>query len=217
MWSVADIADALERGVVDRAAELDSEQAVYGIDAQAEIELHPLLAASLANAGYGVYREQQYPSDRERRRRSEGERCDLVLTFDGRPLRDPESRRTLFETPDTADVNEAYWLEVKVVAQYTVDGPNARYTSQMLSPVRRDVVKLAKDRFIYHAGVLLLLFIEDERVAAHDLEVWMDQCLRRSLPVGAPAVRGVPLANRLGNAHAAIAVVPVGRMLEVPR
>ena len=74
MYSYPDIADALEAGLVAAAQRLDDEQAVYGLDASNELELHPRLAEAIASAGYGVHREQRYPSDRKKRKESEGER-----------------------------------------------------------------------------------------------------------------------------------------------
>ena len=82
MWSVADIADALEIGLTHKAEQLDKEQAVRGLDSLEELDLHPIIAAALLEAGYGVHREQRYPADQLKRKRSEGERCDFVLTQD---------------------------------------------------------------------------------------------------------------------------------------
>ena len=52
--------------------------------------------------GLGVHREQRYPADRARRRESEGERCDFVLTPDGRPLAAPDDSTVLPPTPPQA-------------------------------------------------------------------------------------------------------------------
>lgn len=209
MWSIADIADALESGLGRHAAHLDAEQAIYGLDNLDELALHPLLAQALESAGYGVHREQRYPADRLRRSESEGERCDLVLTPDRRPLVVPEAKATLFEPADAVPPDEAFWLEVKIVAQFTSDGPNRAYASQLLANVRRDVTKLAKDREILHSGLLIVLFAADRRVAEHDLGIWHARCLERSLPIGAPALRLIGLNDRIGNGLAAIALYPV--------
>jgi hypothetical protein len=209
MWSPADIADAVEQGFARRARELDEEHAVYGLDVLDELRLHPLIEASFRKAGYGVHREQRYPADRRKRILSEGERCDFVLTAEGRPLRNPEAAATLFDPSDATDLDEAYWLEVKTVSQFTPAGPNPQYASQLLSTVRRDVSKLSKDPDILHAGLLIVLFVEDERVAEHDLRIWHERCIARGLPVGAPAVRLLPITERLGHALCAIAVFPV--------
>jgi hypothetical protein len=209
MWSLPDIADALEAGLRAETARLDVEQAVTGLDGREELELHPMLAAALTGAGFGVHREQRYPADRGKRSESEGERCDLVLTPDGRGLAKPEAEETLFEDLEEVPLDEAFWLEVKVVAQYQLEGPNQTYSSQLLSTVREDVTKLAKDRGILHAGLLIVLFVQHKEIAEHDLGVWQDECLKRTLPITAPYVRGVPITDRLGNTHCALALYGV--------
>jgi hypothetical protein len=205
----ADIADACALGLTDHAMTLELERAVRGMDALDEVQLHPILAEALSCAGYGVHREIRYPADRHRRRNSEGERCDLVLTPDGRPLRTPEAAQTLFDEPDAVDLDDAYWLEVKSVAQFTMEGANRQYASELLSTVSRDVAKLSKDMGILHAGLLLLLFVENCEVAQHDLKIWQDRCIERSLPIAAPSLREVPLNDRMGNRVCVVALYPV--------
>lgn len=212
MWSPADIADAVADGLRRRAAALDAEHAVYGLDALDEVQLHPFIAEALSHDGYGVYREQRYPADLRRRRESEGERCDFVLTPAGQPLRAAESKATLFEPEDAIDLDEAFWLETKVVAQYTPEGPNRQYASQFLSTVRHDVTKLAKDPGIFHAGLLIVLFVRDETVAKHDLDIWQDRCLQRMLPIAAPSIRHVPISDRMGHSLCTVALYPVRRL-----
>ncbi|MBT8485743.1 MAG: hypothetical protein HKO59_13770 [Phycisphaerales bacterium] len=211
MWPLADIADEIEATLRREAERCDREQAVRGLDTLDEIDLHPILADGLRHAGYGVAREQRYPSDWKRRRETEGERCDLVLTNDGRPLRVPDRRATLFDDPDAVDLDEALWLEVKVVLQHTEEGPNARYASSLLSTVRQDVAKLSKDDGILHAALLIVLFVADAMVAEHDLGIWQNKCLDRGLPIGAPYRRTREITDRLGNRACVIALYPVGR------
>ncbi len=211
--SVADIADAIEAGLRDRCARLDLEQAVYGLDALDELALHPIIAEALrAHGGFGVHREQRYPGDRMRRRVSEGERCDFVLTPDGRELVKEDARGTLFDAPDSIGLDEAFWLEAKIVSQFTIDGPNHNYSSQLLSTVREDIVKLAKDPGILQAGLLIILFVRDEQVIDNDLNIWQNRCIERGLPIGAPSRRTFPLADRHGNACCAIAVYPIAHL-----
>jgi hypothetical protein len=207
--SPADIADAIEAGLKRSLAHLDHEQAVYGLDSRSELELHPVLEDALRAAGFGVHREQRYPGDRALRRVSEGERCDFVLTPDGTPLMAEDSRGTLFDDPAATPLDEAFWLEVKVVAQFAPEGPNANYSSQLLSAVREDVSKLAKDAGILQAGLLIVLFVRDHSIAEHDLKIWQDRCLDRGLPLAAPSRRAIAMTDRHGNACCAIAVYPV--------
>jgi hypothetical protein len=209
MWSVADVADAIDAGLRRRCAQLDEEHAVYGLDTLDEVALHPILAEAIAGAGYGVAREVRYPADHHKRKESHGERCDLVLTPDARPLVSTEAKATLFEAPDAVPFDEAFWLEVKTVAQHTTDGPNGSYSSQLLSTIRQDVTKLSKDPNILHAGLLIVMFVHDARVATHDLGIWQDRCLDRGLPIGAPYLRGIPITDRHGNGHLQVAAYSV--------
>jgi hypothetical protein len=209
MWSPADIADAVAAGLADEAARLDREQAVYGLDALDELGLHPIVAASLERGGYGVHREERYPSCRPSHRRlTEGERCDFVLTRGRRPLVTPAGAGTLFEPADAVHLDEAYWLEVKAVAQFTPEGPNAAYSSELLSVVRGDLFKLGRESGILHGGLLLLLFVGDERVAEHDVRIWYERCVARGAPMGYPSRRIIPITDRLGHSACAIVVAP---------
>lgn len=212
IWSVADIADALEQGLRGEESRLRTEQAVYGLDALDERRLHPVFERGLREAGYGVHREIRYPADRRHRRESEGERCDFVMAHDGRPLRETERARTLFDSPASAELDEAFWLEIKVAWQYTMEGPNPRYAAQMLSIARGDVNKLSKDRGILHSGLGMVAFVETEDIARHDLRVWYERYVSRGLPVGYPCIRLVSILNRLGNSICAMALCPVNHL-----
>jgi hypothetical protein len=211
-WSVADIADALEEGLRCEDLRFREEQAVYGLDALDELRLHPIIERSLQDAGYGVHREVRYPADRRKWRESEGERCDFVITHDGRALRESERARTLFEPANCAELDEAFWLEIKAAWQYTIDGPNPRYAAQMLSVARGDVAKLSKDRDILHAGLGMIAFVESEEIGRHDLGVWYERYVARGLPVGYPSIRMAGLVNRLGNDVCAVALCPVNHL-----
>lgn len=208
-YFASDIVEAAVAGLDRHAEALDAERAVRGMDSLDEVELHPILAAGLASAGFGVHREVRYPADWRKRRASEGERCDFVLTPDGRPLQSPEAAMTLFEPPDAVELDDAYWLEVKTVAQWTPEGPNRQYSSELLSTVSRDVRKLSKDMGILHAGLLLVLFVQHLEVADHDLRIWQDQCLAKSLPIEAPSRRSLTLSDRIGNSVCVAALYPV--------
>lgn len=210
--STSDIADAVETGLVAALDQLDAEQAVYGLDIREELALHPVIADAFLKAGYGVYREQRYPADRRRRKVSEGERCDFVITPGGQALLQPDLAATLFDPADAMPLCDAFWLEVKIVSQFNSEGPNRNYSAQLLAPVGRDVSKLSKDPGILHAGLMIILFVEDQRVADHDLDIWQQRCLKRGLPIGAPAQRTIRITNRHGNGVAAIALFPVSHL-----
>lgn len=209
MWDCADIVDAIASGLGELEAERTLEQAVCGIDACDELQLHEHLERALRGSGYGVHREQRYPRDRRKRRLSEGDRCDFVLTADARPLREEAARSTLFEDPAAVPLDEAFWLEVKLVHQFTECGANAGYASQLLSTVKQDVTKLSRDTTILHAGLLIVLFVESPTVAEHDLRIWQDRCLERMLPIAAPYTRCMQISNRVGNECCHLSLHPV--------
>ncbi len=208
-WFPADIADAVEAGLAEQARLDDQEHAVYGFDALDELGLHPILQETLRHAGFGVWAEQRYPGHWHKTRRSEGLRCDVVLTPDGLPLRDEAVRGTLFDDGSAVDPQSAYWLEIKAVAQHQTDGPFKRYSAELLSPVAKDVQKIWSDGVIQHGGLLIVLFTQDQATAEHDLAAWHERCMRRGFPVGPPAVRGLPITDRIGNAWCTVAVFGV--------
>lgn len=84
-WLTSEIADVVVQGLRRRAEEDDVEQAVYGLDAEDELGLHPLIQVALRTCGWGVWPEQRYPSDWAKPKHSEGQRCDVVLTRDDLP------------------------------------------------------------------------------------------------------------------------------------
>ena len=208
-FSLPGIADSIEACLASEAARLDLEQSVRGLDALDELGLHPLLQAGLREAGYGVFAEQRYPAATPIRRDSEGERCDLVLTPRALELAVPNREPTLFDPPDAVALDEALWIEVKVVGQYTPEGANARYASHLLGDVRRDVRKLSRDPGICSAALLIVLFARDQEVAAHDLAAWLTRCLDQDLPIGSPCLRSFSLNDRLGNGVCMVGVYPV--------
>lgn len=207
-WSTGMIADAVSDGLHAVAQSQDHEQVVYGFDHCDELGLHPLIHQALRDRGFGVWPEQRYPSAWIRSRKSEGLRCDVVLTEDADVLglRDPELRNTLFDQGHACDPEDAYWLEIKTVAQYTIDGPFRRYSSELSTPVSKDIKKLWKDGLIRHAGLLLVLFTADKMIADHDLAVWYHRCLNRGDSIEPPALRGFEITDRIGNSYCSVGV-----------
>ncbi len=211
-WDTASIVEAVAAHLRARAEADDIEQAVYSIDAMEELQLHPLIQAGLREQGWGVWPEQRYPSDRLSRRKTEGRRCDVVLTPDGRPLVDPDAETTLFEPADAVPLEAAFWLEIKTVAQHTTEGPFPRYAAELLQPVSRDIKKMASDRWLYHSGLMLVLFNATAEIAEHDLHAWQQRVGQRGYPIATPTQRGFALNDRLGNAWCSIALFPVRRL-----
>lgn len=229
-WSLPDIADAAADALHARAAALDREQAIRGLDALGEADLHPILASALASQGIHTLREWPYPSPaRPRPLPRDRERCDLVLTPRDAPppldpiaqaIRDEALAASLFaelapETPPTTSPEDLFWLEVKLVGQYViVDGAaraNASYASELVA-AGRDLDKLSRDPRILCAGLLLVLFTRDEATAAHDLDAAAHRWLDRAWPAHAGERRGFAIADRIANAWCAIALMPTRAM-----
>lgn len=160
-------------------------------------------------------------------------RCDLVLLPDpGAILHDPvaaelaarraaetaplfvQARSTSGDVPaEATGPEEAFWLEVKAVGQFTYSAgipvPNQTYTSELLALAAADIPKLAGDPRIRHAGLLIVLFTRDQATAQHDLETFRRQCLQRGRSIGMPALTGFSLVDRIGNGWCAVAILPV--------
>lgn len=231
MWDPAMLAEAAAAGLLAELERRRQDQSPYGLDALSETELHPLLGEGLRAASLGVHPEQPYPTPPTlRARHRERERCDLVLTADpSLRLRDAVQElaildaagQTLFalaaqeelESEPAASPDEAFWLEVKCIGQFTytqgVPGPNRTYTAELLTNAAADVVKLARDGAILHAGLLLVLFTADETTARHDLGVFIHRCLDRGLTISSPSTADFPIEDRIGNTRCTVALVPV--------
>ncbi len=234
MWDVRAILHALYEGLRLREDELSREQAVRGLDALDELAMHPLLAGSLAAAGWGVLREVPYPvtaglgSAGARPRHRERDRCDLVLTPEtGMTLTDPVAvlrerdkwQGSLFESQaqtaapavHTCAPTDAFWLEVKVVGQFAfvhgVPVANGSYGSQLTAAFAGDLSKLAADAEVRFGAALLVLFTQDEATAKHDLPVAMHRVLDKGFSLRNPAIESFAITDRVGNGCCTLALV----------
>src|SRR5262249_10947789 len=133
---------------------------------------------------------------------------------DGAPLLDPQAQGTLFEAPNASALESAFWLEIKTVGQHTINGPFERYSAELLAPVSRDIKKLANDNLIYHAGLLLVLFNENEAVARVVLVVWEACGLKRGWVVGGRLTRYFGITDGMGNGYMSCALFPIRRFWE---
>lgn len=229
MWSPDQLLALARRGLEAAERRAVEAQDVHGLDARREVELHPVLAEGFRAGGLGVLREQPYPGEVQRRaKRPSRDRCDLVLL--PRPslrLADPvsyliESDRdaaTLFAgiapPPDPTRVGpeDAYWLEVKAVGQFTytdgVPGENRAYGTELVRGLCDDLAKLAQEAFIHAGGVLLIHFTRTDDVAAHDLDAAMHRVLDRGLPVRSPRREMFTISDRIGNAGCSVALLEI--------
>jgi hypothetical protein len=116
------------------------------------------------------------------------------------------------------DPSDAFWLEVKTVGQFCythgVPGPNRAYSSELLRLASSDIPKLAKEPLAKFAGILVVIFTEDEATAKHDLHVFMHRCLDKNLPVQSPSSAGFGIADIIGNTRCTVMTVPVRQEAE---
>lgn len=229
IWNAADVLAGASAGLSHEAASLEREQAVRGLDALGEVQLHPLLAAGLRDSGLGVLRERPYPGIvKGRRKRSERSRCDLVLLpHVGMKLRDPVEElaeaeakaATLFAgvrdapAPNTIGSHNAYWLEVKSVGQHTytagVPGPNPAYSDEITHAYADDLAKLAQEAHIVRGGLLVVLFTADTATASHDLGIALARAMDNGLPVRSPDTTQFGIADRIGNRWCTISLIEI--------
>lgn len=197
-------------------------------EASPPIDISDYTEADLANVD-PITGELPDPRDRMR--------CDLVLTPEpglrlGDPLavvksalsRKKQAAGTLFAAVEAAEPEpqpppnsclpeDAFWLEVKLVGQFTysagIAGPNVSYATELTRGPAADIKKLSADGRIAHAAALILLFTHDQPTAEHDLAQAMHRCLDRNLPIGSPISRSIPISDRIGNQLLTACLVPV--------
>lgn len=225
------ILDSALDALVYHANQLDTEQAVRGLDALSELDFHKIIELALSHANLGVHREAHYPSDGDAyTHATHRNRCDFALSPNpDRKLLDPAAelkqlalaQDTLFaeipqSNPDpstTCTPEDALWIEIKTCAQHAyrdgVPSPNPSYAHQLVSGLQTDLCKLAADPHIWHAGVLFIIFTESDVIARHDLNQAAHTCMGQDLPLRSPLIATHPITDRAGNACVAVGLFPV--------
>ncbi|MFG0245471.1 MAG: hypothetical protein ACF8MF_05390 [Phycisphaerales bacterium JB052] len=231
MWSPHDILDPIRVHLERENESLRAQQAVRGLDSLREIDLHPLISQAFSDAPTHSLREVYYPNfETELPKGPQRDRCDLVLLEAGKnEIYDPvdahkklqSASGTLFEPvaslPDIeaheCEPTDAFWVEIKIIAQNRyIEGvpvPNAKYAHELLSGPRTDVIKLAAEPFIRHAGVLVVIFTEHEEAGIHDLSMAMREMIDQDLPVGMPEYTSLPIVDHAGNAWCTLGLIPL--------
>jgi hypothetical protein len=137
------------------------------------------------------------------------QRCDLVLTVRGCPLRLDSNPPTLFDPAQQASPEEALWLEVKVAYQFREGGSrHGGYGQQWRTAVIDDLRKMESDRRIHEAGLLLVVFNESEEVLNKDLDLFESVLVIKEVLAGFRQVRSVPILDRMGHRLCSIAMFP---------
>jgi hypothetical protein len=211
MWSIEPIVAAAMSALEDAADRAVLEQAVRGIDSLTELGVQAIVAAGLAAVGFGVYREARYPSDRHHARRSQGRRCDLVLTPPGLHLESETEQIEVFVGGPVCPIAQALWIEVKVVAQFVECRANRGYSAAIQGLVWSDLEKLASETKLEHVAQLIVLFTVDASVADHDVDISLARAMGRGLLLDRPRSRGFEIPDRSGNRRCTTVLVPVRR------
>lgn len=207
MWDFSTLADHLAQTIGHAEADLRLEQAVYGLDARDELQIQALLAEGLKKH-YEVAREVHYPST-VGRKLSHRQRCDLVLTDRGRPLRLDSAEPTLFDPAHQAGPTDALWLEVKVAFQFREGGlRHGGYGGQWRTHVIEDLRKMEADPLIRHAGLVLVVFNESEQILNKDADLFESVLTIKEVLAGFRQVRSVPILDRIGHRICSILVWP---------
>lgn len=214
-WDLFEIASLAVGALRAEAARIDQEQAALGIDAMDELALHDLLRRGIGDR-YPVLTEQRYPVARGRTRRSEGERCDIVVvpqgTGEAPHLTDPLDVGTLFQGRGI-DPREALWIEVKGVWHHALtDGiarPNPAYTAQLTRLVAADLRKLRAEQGIDWAAMMVVAFHESAAIADHDLAAWREAMALKGLMPAAPIIERFAITERIGNGVCSVVVSTV--------
>ena len=231
MWSYSEIVHSVSDAFETYERDLLDEHAVAGLDSYREIDLHPIAYYGLTTCFQSILREVCLPStERDLPGRNARERVDLVILPDGKKsIYDPvdahkdlqRASGTLFEpvatlpTPkaDECPPTEAMWIEIKSVPQFRyVDGvpvPNTKYAQELIAGPREDVIKLASDPQIRHAGVLVIVFTELREAGPHDLSMSIRAMIDQDLPVGSPEIEQVEIQDRGGNVWCTLGLIPV--------
>jgi hypothetical protein len=207
VWDFSTLADHLHQTLERAESDLRLDQAVYGLDAKDEASLQSLLAAGLSHH-YDVAREVHYPSTAGKKL-SHRQRCDLVLTPKGRPLRLDKAPPTLFDPSNLCPPAEALWLEVKVAYQFREGGArHTGYSAQWRQKVVDDLRKMEADPLIHYAGLLLLVFNESDAILNKDLDLFETVLAQKEVLAGFRHVRSTPIWERIGHRLVTAAVWP---------
>jgi hypothetical protein len=207
LWDFSTVADRVVESLRAAESDLRLEQAVYGLDTRDERALQSLLADRLASA-FQVAREVHYPSSAGRKL-THRQRCDLVLSPLGRPLRLDISPPTLFDPPNPCDPKEALWLEVKIAYQFREGGVrHSGYGAQWRQAVVDDLRKMEADPLIHHAGLLLIVFNESSQILEKDLELFETVLAQKEVLAGFRQVRSLKITDRIGHELCTAALWP---------
>jgi hypothetical protein len=112
-------------------------------------------------------------------------------------------------------LDDALWLEVKVLAQFGAGGPNRGWTRSLLAPPTADIAKLANEPLVRERALAIVLFTQSHDIAAHDLDVWHEHVQQKGLALQPVTLRHVVIGDRRGNAFCSVGLFEVARNFDV--
>lgn len=206
-WDFSTLADEMGAVLAQAESDIRLEQAVCGIDSREETAIQALLADGL-KTHYEVAREVHYPSS-VGKKLTHRQRCDLVLTPNGRALRLDVAPPTLFDAPNLCAAGEALWLEVKVAYQFREGGVrHGGYGAQWRSAVVNDLRKMEAEEMIRDAGLVLVVFNESSAILEKDLDLFETVLAQKEVLAGFRQVRSTEIWERIGHRVCTVAVWP---------
>jgi hypothetical protein len=206
-WDFSTVADQMGRVIDAVEQELRLEQAVYGLDARDESAIQAILIDRLREY-HEVAREVHYPSSKGNKL-THRQRCDLVLSPKGRPLKLDSAVPTLFDPPNLCPPDLALWLEVKVAYQFREGGArHGGYGNQWRNAVISDLRKMESEELIKEAGLLLIVFNESREVLEKDLDLFETIMAQQEVLAGFRQVRSTNILDRIGHRLCTVALWP---------
>jgi hypothetical protein len=201
-WHLPTITAGLASVLARLEAELRLEQAPHGLDSFDERAFQRAFAAGLRDE-HEVALEVHYPSS-SRLGRTCRQRCDLVLTPRGWPLRQDETLPL-----DLCPPEAGLWLELKIARQLREGGAtNGGYGTQWRRQVVADLRKMAAEPSIREAALVVLVFTADATGLGRDLAAFESLLTRDGVGAGFRQVRSLPIADRIGHRLLTVALWP---------
>lgn len=206
-YDLSTVADHLAQALSSAEQALRLEQAVYGLDSRDEVALQDVLATGLASH-YEVAREVPYPSSAGAKR-SHRQRCDLVLTPQGSPLKRDTQPPSLFDPANQSEPGDALWLEVKVAYQFREGGVrHSGYGGQWRNAVVEDLRKMEQEALIREAALVLIVFNESTMVLDKDLDLFETVLAQKEVLAGFRQVHSFGILDRIGHRLCTVALWP---------
>jgi len=207
-WDLHELAGRLGQTLQDAENAYRIEQAVFGLDALDDLELHQLFVRGLSPT-CSAQREVSTPATSAKRRNLRV-RADLVLTPAGRPLRTSDEP-DLFTPADACPPEEALWLNLRVIRQFPpLSNPTSTHGAAFRAALAVDHSKLIADARITDSALAVVVFSDTQETLGGFVQaIDADLALAGLTPADSAArrhVRSVSITDRLGHRLASVAL-----------